>query len=115
MREEFTILDHYFDARDVHVHDAPRTHVQVADFAVAHLALRQSNKRTAGVDERVGILAQHAVVNRLARKGDGVGLGFGTISPAVEDDEDERFGMRHRSASSSWLLACKLRSTTETR
>ena len=57
MRKEFPVLDHQVEARDVHVHDAAGADVQVADFAVAHLAFGQSDKRAAGVNERVGILA----------------------------------------------------------
>ena len=32
------------DARNVHLHNAPRANVQVAHFAVAHLPVRQSHK-----------------------------------------------------------------------
>src|SRR5215469_7867364 len=70
----------------------PRADVEVPDFAVAHLAFRQANKRAAGLNQGVGIFAQQAVVSRLAGEGDGVSFGFGAITPAVEDDEDEWFG-----------------------
>ena len=96
MGEEFAVLDHQVDARDVHVHDAPRADVEMADFAVAHLPFGQSDKRSAGVNQRVGIFAQQPVVGWLARQGDGVGFGFGAVSPAVENDENERFGTRHK-------------------
>ena len=92
MREELAVLDHQLDAGAVHVHDAAGADVEVADFAVAHLPVGQADEVAAGVNERVGILAQQAVVGRLAGERDGVGLGFGAVSPAVEDDEDERFG-----------------------
>ena len=108
MREEFAVLDHQIDARDVHVHDAAGADVEVADFAVAHLAFGQPDKRAAGVNQRVGILAQQAVVGWLARERDGIGFGFGAISPAVEDDENERFRTGHKFAFSSWLLAVEL-------
>ncbi len=99
MREEFAVLDHQLDARDVHVHDAPGADIEVADLAVAHLAVGQPDERAAGVNQRVGILAQQAVVGRLAGQRDGVGLGFGAVSPAVEDDENERFGTGHKISS----------------
>src|SRR5271166_4427751 len=70
----------------------------MANFAVAHLAFGQSDERAAGMDQRVRILAQQPVVSRLARQRDRVGFGFSAISPAVEDDEDQRFGARHRIA-----------------
>jgi len=105
MREEFAVLDHQIDARNFHMHDAPGANIQMAHFAVAHLALGQPDKRPAGMDERIGIFAQQPVIRRLAREGDGVGLGFSPVSPAVEDDENEWFGTGHKFAFSSWLLA----------
>jgi hypothetical protein len=84
--EEFAILDHQLDAGRIHVDDAPGANVQVPDLAVAHLIVRKPNILTAGVNQRIGILTQQAVVNRLASEGDGVGFGFGAVSPAIEDD-----------------------------
>jgi len=57
----------------------------MSDLAVAHLAFRQADERSTGMDERVGILAQQAVVSGLARERDGLGLGLGAVAPAVED------------------------------
>src|ERR1039457_4086278 len=78
------------------MHNAPGPNVQMPDLAVAHLPLRQSHKRPAGVNERVGILAQQPVVSRFARERDGIGFGFGTITPAVENDKNEWFRTRHK-------------------
>ncbi len=105
MREQFAVLDHQVDAGDVHVDDAAGADVEVADLAVAHLAFGKADERAAGVDERVGIFAQQAVIGGLAGERDGVGFGFGAVSPAVEDDEDERFRTGHKIASSFSLLA----------
>ena len=91
MREKFAVLDHQVDAGDVHVHDAAGADVEVADFAVAHLPFGQADERPAGMNQRVGILAQQAVIGGLAGERDGVGFGFGAVSPAVEDDENEWF------------------------
>ena len=101
MRKQFPVLDHQIDARDVHVHDAPRADVEMPDLAVAHLPLRQSDKRPAGMNERVGILPQQAVIGGLAGESDGVGFGFGSVSPAVENGKNERFRTGHKWASSS--------------
>lgn len=92
MFEEVAVLDHQLDASRVHVHDAARSNVQVANFAVAHLPIRQANVRAAGLNQRIRIFTQQAVVSRLACQCDGVSFGFGAIAPAVEDDEDEWFG-----------------------
>src|ERR1035441_9607020 len=105
MREEFAVQDQKFDARDVHMHYELGANIQMGDFAVAHLPFRQSNEWPAGVNQRVRILAQQSVIGRLACQGDGVTLGFGAVSPAVENNEDERFRTGHKSALSSWLLA----------
>ena len=90
--EEFAVLDHVIDAGDIHVHDSPRANVEVPDFAVAHLAIGQTNVFAAGVNERVGIFAEQAVVGRLAGDGDGVCFCVWAVAPAIEDDQDERFG-----------------------
>jgi hypothetical protein len=44
------------------------------------------------LNKRVGILAQQPVINRLTSKRDGIGFNFCAVSPAVEDDENQRFG-----------------------
>src|SRR5947209_9347497 len=72
----------------------------MSDFAVAHLIVGQADVLAAGMNERVRIFAQQPVVNRLAGEGDGVSFSFGAVSPAVEDDENQRFWMGHRSKSS---------------
>src|SRR5579863_635556 len=105
MGEELAVLDHQLDARAVHVHDASSADVKVAHLTVAHLTVGEADKRAAGLDERVGIVAQKAVVCGLAGERDRIGFGLGAIAPAVEDDEDERFGTHF--ASSSWRLAYK--------
>src|SRR5579863_9734941 len=101
MGEELAVLDHQLDARAVHVHDASSADVKMAHLTVPHLTVGKPDKRAAGLDERVGIVAQKAVVGRLAGECDGIGFGFGAVPPAVEDDKDERFGSHF----SCWLLA----------
>ena len=91
VRKQFSVLDHQIDAGDVHVNDAASADVEMADFAVTHLSFRQPNVRATGVNQGVGILAQQAVISRLARERDGVGFGFGAVSPAVEDGQNKRF------------------------
>ena len=56
--EELAVLDHQLDASAVHVNDATRTDIEMADLAIAHLAVGQSNILPTGVDQRIGILAQ---------------------------------------------------------
>ena len=78
-----------FNAGDVHLHDAACADVEVADFAVAHLAIREADKVIRGLDQRVGVLAQQLVVSGLARQGDGVVGGFGAVTPPVEDGQNQ--------------------------
>ena len=70
--EEFAVGNHLVDTRDVHQNDASRADVEMAHFAVAHLPVRQSDKRSGRVDQRVGKLSQQLVVRGLERGGDGV-------------------------------------------
>ena len=94
MREEFAILDHQVDTSNIHVNDPAGANIEMANFAVAHLSFRQTYIWTTRVNQRVGIFAKEAVVRWLARERDCVGFGFGAVTPAVEDDEDEWFGTR---------------------
>ena len=96
MREEFAVLDHQVNAGYVHVNDAARTDIKMSNFAVAHLPLGQPDERSAGVNQSIGIFAQQAVVGGLARQSNGVRLGLGAVSPAVEDDQDQGFRTRHK-------------------
>ena len=98
--EELAILDHQVDACNVHMNDAARANVEMADLAVAHLAVRQADVFPAGVNQGVWIFAQQAVVIRLTRQCNRIGFGFGAVTPAVEDDKDKRFGTGHLAKSS---------------
>src|SRR5664279_4254193 len=68
MREEFAVADHQINARDVHVEDTAGTNIEMTDLAVAHLTLGQPNEWTTGMNERVRVLAQQAVIRGFARK-----------------------------------------------
>ena len=77
------------------MHDAPGSHVEMPDLAVAHLIVWQPHIFAAGVNQRVGIFPQQPVVSWFASERNGVCLGFGAVPPAVEDGENERFGTGH--------------------
>ena len=108
MLKQLPVLDHQVDAGDVHVNNAPRADVEVPNFAVAHLPFRQSDVRSTGVNECVGIFPQQPVVGWLACESNGVGLGFGPIPPAVENDQYEWFRTRHDQllAPGDWTIQC---------
>jgi hypothetical protein len=67
----------------------------MSDFTIPHLAVGQANVSATSVKQCVGIFAKQPVIGGLAGKCNRVGLGFGTIPPAIEDDENERFGTGH--------------------
>src|SRR5579871_625816 len=87
--------DHGVDARHVHLDNAPRSNIQVADFAISHLAVGKPDERTRSMDEGIRIFAQQFVVGRLARGGNGVALDGGSETPTVEDSEDQRSRAGH--------------------
>ena len=80
------------DAGHVHADDATGAQVEVADFAVAHLAVGEADEMLGGAQEGVGVVAQEHVVGGLAGLGYGVAMGFGSVAPAVEDGQDDWFG-----------------------
>jgi len=62
---ELLVGDEEIDAGDVHVHDAAGADVEVADFAVAHLAFGEADGGAGGLDQGVGESAQEFVVSGL--------------------------------------------------
>jgi hypothetical protein len=89
---EFAIANALVDAGEVLIHDATGTEVQVADFAVAHLAVGQADVLTAGADGAARVGGVEVVVERGPGEQGGVaighGLGFaaGVDAPAVTDN-----------------------------
>jgi len=81
---QLVIRDHQVDARDVHVHDAARADIQMADFTVAHLAFGQADGRSGRLNQGIRKFPQQFVVGWLAREGDGISLCIGTIAPPIE-------------------------------
>lgn len=88
---KITILDHKIDLGDVHVNDPAGANVQVAHFAVAHLPLGQPHVASTGMDECVGKFLEQAIVIRLARLGNCVGLGWSSVAPSIQNNEDKSF------------------------
>ena len=89
LAEKLAARDELVDACDVHLNDAASAHIQVANFAVAHLSFGQAHMRPGGVNQGVRKILQQAVVIRLARKSDGVALRPGMVAPAVEHGEHD--------------------------
>ena len=96
--EELASLDSCVDARHIHSNDATSTKIEMADFAVAHLAVRQANEVFARADKRIRIFAKQLVVGRLAREGDRIATRLNAVSPSVEDSENYRAVLTHNYA-----------------
>src|SRR5215469_6817430 len=59
-------VDKRVNARDVHMDDPSRAHVQVAHFAVSHLSFGQADEGTRRMNQCVGKISEKMVVVRLA-------------------------------------------------
>src|SRR5882762_10704487 len=88
---ELLVGDEEINAGDVHVYDAAGADVEVAHFAVAHLAFRKADVRARSMDQRIRKFLEQRVISRLARKGDGVAFGFSAESPSVEHSKNNWF------------------------
>ncbi len=86
---EGAVEDGGVDAGHVHADDAAGAEVEVADFAVAHLAVGEADEVFAGAEEGVGVVAEESVVGGFACLRDGVAVGLGAVTPSVEDGEDD--------------------------
>ena len=91
--EEFTGLDRPADAGVLLENDPAGAQIEMADFGVAHLVVRQTDGAGGSVDQRMRIGPQAFPVG-LARRGDGVVLRILPVAPPVENDEDQ-WSMRH--------------------
>src|SRR5262249_52562635 len=68
--------------------------VQMADFAVPHLAFREADGETAGVEQRAWGGGDELVPRRCPGHRDGVPRGILAPAPPVEDEKDDRSSAR---------------------
>src|SRR5215467_689267 len=94
--EKAAVLNHEIDAGNIHVDDPASADIEVTNFAIAHLSLGKAHVFAAGVDQRVRVLAQQAVVGGLASEGDSVSFDFRAVTPPIENYENKRFRTRHK-------------------
>jgi hypothetical protein len=93
--EERAIVDALIDAHDILVDDASRADVEMADFAVAHLAHWKPDPFLRGLDQRARVIAPEPVEHRSARETNGVGFFLFAPAPAVHDDENRFARVAH--------------------
>src|SRR5258707_7246100 len=87
--EKRPVLDRLRDANEVLRHDATRTEVEVADFAVADLALGKANREAGRIEQRHWETGRQYVPCGRGRERDRVSLPLCPVAPAIEDDEND--------------------------
>src|SRR6266853_492539 len=96
---QLLIRNQQINTRDVHVHDAPRAHVHVSHFAIAHLPFGQPDKWPGSMNQCVGESFDQFVIRRFPSQGDGIPLGLRAVSPSIEHRQHNRFRSFCHSAS----------------
>jgi hypothetical protein len=92
---EAAIGNRRVNAGQVLVDHATRTDVHVAHLGIAHLALGQADLEAVGIDEAVRTLGEQAPPVRAAGHGDGIVRRLLAMAPAIEDQQQDRFGSGH--------------------
>src|SRR2546428_6059269 len=92
--EEAAVPDGQVDPSQILVHDAAGPDVEVADFGVALLARRETDRLAGGRQRGARPARPQAIPVRLARSGDGVAKGIRVVAPAVDHDQDQPW-IRH--------------------
>jgi hypothetical protein len=93
--EKGTTPDGLVDPHEV-LHDhAAGPEVQVADFAVSHLPLRQSNSQSRRLEQGARRAGPQSIPGRRVGECDRVSLPRFAISPSVEHDEHDGAALRH--------------------
>ncbi len=86
---KFARLDGAIDSRVVLVNHAARTNIQMADFGVAHLAARQTDRTFRSIDGRVREFVPQPIPVGFGRAADGVVVRRIATADAVEYQEDD--------------------------
>ncbi len=97
--EELAVADRFGHAGEVLIDHSSGAEVHVADFRVAHLAVRQAHIHARTGDQAVGQGGGQAVQHRLVGRVHGVVVVAFTVSEAIENYQDQRFRRgSHRSS-----------------
>ena len=79
------------DAGKFLIDDAARAQAHVSHFGVAHLSARQAHCRFRGVNQCIGIGCPQLIPGRGVGAGDGVVFPVGPVTPAIHDQQNQRF------------------------
>ena len=88
--EERAVLYSLGYAHELLIHNAARAYIGVADLAVAHLSVGQTDIETRCADICHRIFREYSVEIRLLRRGDSVAVGVGILAEAVHDAKKHR-------------------------
>ena len=88
--EEAAVGNCPVDPHEVLHHDASSAQVQVANFAVADLMLRQSNRQTRSGKQRSRVSRRQRIPNRGLRQRDGIAFLFRAVAPPIKNDQNYR-------------------------
>jgi len=100
--KELAIADRFGHACEVLIHHSSGAEVHVADFRVAHLAVRQADFHPGTGDQAVGHGLVQTVEHRHFRGVDSVAFVAVAVTEAVQDNQNQRF-RRGSHESDSWL------------
>ena len=82
-----TIANRMADAHQLLPHDAPGTNGEMAHFGIAHLAVRETHRTTAGVDKGVGAGPHQPVHHGSGGHANSVVLPFVPVAPAIQNGQ----------------------------
>ena len=99
--EKASIRDRRVDPGQILIHHPAGAQIHMPDFGVAHLAFRQTHTQAGGMHQRMRAIAQQRTPMRQVRLGHGVVGGILAMAPAIQDQQQYRFGSRHVMTSSS--------------
>ena len=85
--KEGTVFDRICDQRQILIDDAAGTDIEVADFAVAHLSLRQADSLAAAQQLGIGIRCEEVVKVRLFRDGDRIAGTCRRLAEAIQNHQ----------------------------
>jgi len=97
--EELAIADRFGDTGEVLIDHSSGAEIHVADFRVAHLAIRQAHVHARTGDQAVGLAGGQTVQYGLVGRVHGVVVVAFTVSEAIENYQDQGFRRSsHRSS-----------------
>src|SRR5256712_13946152 len=90
VREEGAVVDRVVDAHELLVLDVPGAHREMADLAVPHDPVRQSDGPAARLERRVWVALPQRAEPRRLRARHGIRRSIGGDPPSIQDAQHDR-------------------------